>query len=444
MARSLFFILLFPFLTSSAENLPTSGTLLWRVSGNGLLSPSYLYGTMHTRDKRAFHFSDSVLVCFTNCSRFAMELKVDEINSEEVLSNMMLDSGQSVEDFLTAAQFDSLKTKIESSTGLPANLFVRMKPVFIATLLSGGDVLKDSTDKNSNLFFLDEYFEQMAKKSGMKVDALEQVQTQLNVFNSLTMSQQIDFMMNYVRSDAQPETLDTFIDHYINGDISVLLEGEEFEMLSKDFVSHILYNRNKGMADQVERMAREQSTFAAFGAAHLCGDSGVISLLRKKGYTVDPVFPSYNNQTEEGWNYVYPESTIGFAMPGLIFPEPDTIRLTNKTEVTNKIKYVRWFSQGINRYCIVPGYLGTGKNSLSEIMKEAGFGNNSLSKIKNPFTTRRDVRAYKMKPTSGYLFVVENGNETAVAIVYNPDILNHDEIKKFLSVIRLKVSSIAY
>ena len=37
-----------------------SNTLLWRISGNGLTRPSYLFGTMHLTDKRIFYFGDSL------------------------------------------------------------------------------------------------------------------------------------------------------------------------------------------------------------------------------------------------------------------------------------------------------------------------------------------------------------------------------------------------
>jgi uncharacterized protein YbaP (TraB family) len=51
--------------------------LLWEISGNGLEKPSYLYGTMHVQDKRAFEFSDSVLDRLHACVTFAAEVRLD-------------------------------------------------------------------------------------------------------------------------------------------------------------------------------------------------------------------------------------------------------------------------------------------------------------------------------------------------------------------------------
>lgn len=61
-----------------AQEQDNSNTLLWEISGNGLAEPSYLYGTMHVYDRRAFDFSDSVLLKFQQCSAFAAELSFDE------------------------------------------------------------------------------------------------------------------------------------------------------------------------------------------------------------------------------------------------------------------------------------------------------------------------------------------------------------------------------
>ncbi|WP_039866550.1 TraB/GumN family protein, partial [Pedobacter sp. BAL39] len=46
--------------------------LLWEISGNGLKKSSYLFGSMHVKDRRAFNFSDSVLIAMETSSAFAI------------------------------------------------------------------------------------------------------------------------------------------------------------------------------------------------------------------------------------------------------------------------------------------------------------------------------------------------------------------------------------
>src|SRR6478752_2807120 len=59
-----------------AQQLPS--TLLWRISGNGLQKPSYLYGTMHLTDERIFNIGDSMYKAIENSEGFAIEVNPDD------------------------------------------------------------------------------------------------------------------------------------------------------------------------------------------------------------------------------------------------------------------------------------------------------------------------------------------------------------------------------
>jgi uncharacterized protein YbaP (TraB family) len=56
-------------------------TFLWRISGNGLQKPSYLYGTIHITEKRAFFFGDSMYRALEICEGYAAELDMDSLSS---------------------------------------------------------------------------------------------------------------------------------------------------------------------------------------------------------------------------------------------------------------------------------------------------------------------------------------------------------------------------
>jgi uncharacterized protein YbaP (TraB family) len=57
-----------------------NNSLLWRVSGNGLNKPSYLFGTMHVYDKKAFNFKDSLYSFLEQAEGFALEFNPDSAN----------------------------------------------------------------------------------------------------------------------------------------------------------------------------------------------------------------------------------------------------------------------------------------------------------------------------------------------------------------------------
>ena len=82
-------------------------TLLWRISGNGLQKPSYLYGTMHLNDKRLFRFDDSVYRAIEKTEGLAIEVNPDEMAAYFV--NQLFDqieNGKKLQDLLDQRYFN--------------------------------------------------------------------------------------------------------------------------------------------------------------------------------------------------------------------------------------------------------------------------------------------------------------------------------------------------
>ena len=67
------------------------------------------------------------------------------------------------------------------------------------------------------------------------------------------------------------------------------LTDEEVEMM-KYYNKVMETDRNVGMADAAENYIKQgMSVFFVVGAAHMCGDDGVVALLQSRGYNVQPV-----------------------------------------------------------------------------------------------------------------------------------------------------------
>jgi uncharacterized protein YbaP (TraB family) len=59
---------------------------------------------------------------------------------------------------------------------------------------------------------------------------------------------------------------------------------------SEKFYKALVTDRNERMSDRIAKFIKQQPTFIAIGALHLPGEKGVIGLLRKKGFKVEPVY----------------------------------------------------------------------------------------------------------------------------------------------------------
>lgn len=89
---------------SNAQKLPS--TFLWRITGNGLEKPSYLYGTMHLTDDRIFNLGDSLYKAIENSDGFAIEINPDDFTpfiidetKKSILESQRLKEMMSEQDF---------------------------------------------------------------------------------------------------------------------------------------------------------------------------------------------------------------------------------------------------------------------------------------------------------------------------------------------------------
>ena len=55
-------------------------SLLWRIDGDHLPGTSYLFGTMHVKNQKAFKKQDMVYAKMLTCQAFATEFDLDEIS----------------------------------------------------------------------------------------------------------------------------------------------------------------------------------------------------------------------------------------------------------------------------------------------------------------------------------------------------------------------------
>src|ERR1044072_9277531 len=75
-------IILFPLIIVSQSSIKYPA-LLWKISGNGLKKPSYLYGTMHVSNRVAYYLSEQFFEALRSVDVVGLET-----NPGEWLENM--------------------------------------------------------------------------------------------------------------------------------------------------------------------------------------------------------------------------------------------------------------------------------------------------------------------------------------------------------------------
>ena len=285
MSRSpiLMFVCIFAAVVSFAQS-PKS--LLWRISGKGLKEPSYLYGTMHISNKEVFRFGDSVYKAIERSQGLAIEINPDEMAAEIVRSIAMGNSdGVKISEKMDRKDFDSYKKGLSKKFKKDAEE------------ITTKDILKEKNKwieeyirKGEMPTFMDAFLYNIARKQGKWIGGIEDLTDQTGLHEELFDKSDLDYLLaDQKMTDAQKDkSFEEMIRIYVSEDIDKLLSYSQSDR-ERDIV---LIKRNVKMARRMDSLSSIRTMFFAVGAAHLAGDSGVIDLLRKRGFKVDPVFSS--------------------------------------------------------------------------------------------------------------------------------------------------------
>ena len=263
-------------------------TLLWRISGNGLQKPSYLYGTMHLTDKRLFRFDDSVYRAIEKTEGLAIEVNPDEMAAYFV--NQLFDQmgeGKKLQDLLDQRYFNRNRNALAKKFNKPAEE------------ISASDVIKEKNkwmseymQKGEMPTFMDAYLYNIARRQGKWVGGIEDLGDQTGLMTDLIDQSDINYLLatdTSTRHTNSNNTIEKMISLYSNQDLEGI-ESFSTEHSTVEVKDRLLIRRNLKMARRIDSLISLRTMFLAIGAAHLAGDSGVISLLRRKGFTLDPVF----------------------------------------------------------------------------------------------------------------------------------------------------------
>lgn len=271
-----------------------SQSILWRVSGKNIQSPSYLYGTIHIQDERVFRYDSTVLNAFKACDAFAVEILFDELDMAGLRQSMMMPKGQVLSELLSKSDFVLLDSICKVKLGMSAIFMNSMKPFFIASALQQADLPKGAENA------LDLYLLQKARADGKSCYGVEQYMDQIKAIDAVSMKDQLAMLTEFIHdtTNQSAEEMREMVEAYLRFDLDRMWEMSLDTALPKKFSKVLIYDRNVTMAKRFVEMAKKQTLFCAVGCAHLAGDKGVIALLRKKGYTVEPVVFSWVTDDE--------------------------------------------------------------------------------------------------------------------------------------------------
>jgi uncharacterized protein len=266
--------------------IPNEKTLLWQISGKGLTQPSYLYGTIHITCPNELKISQAIANKFNATQQLYLELDFDDPKMmTSVFQNMLMQDGKTLQTLLNTKDYATAKQYFQDKVGISIEQISSVKPLFTTAFLY-------SSFLGCQPISWEETLTQLAQNRKIEILGLETVREQITVFDRIPLPEQAQMLMEMINNPTKTQQeIQSLNLAYRNGDVAELyrLTSESFAS-SKNYETIFLTERNRRWISSIEKAAKTKPTFFGVGAGHLGGANGVISLLRKAGYTVNPVF----------------------------------------------------------------------------------------------------------------------------------------------------------
>jgi len=274
--------------------VPTDKALLWKISGNGLKKPSYLFGTIHLIPKNDLVFSDPLLHALDGSKRVAFEIDMKVMSNFRTQMSLMtkafMSGGKTLKDLLPPEDYQFVKAKM-TEKGIPSGMFERMKPMFLSTMFAGES--DGGSTANGDMTSVEMELFKLSRKRKLESAGLETADYQMAVFDSIPYDAQAKMLVESLRSaDADPANdageLDKMLELYRQQDITAMqamIADPQSGMAGYEDL--LLDRRNRNWISVMSRFMRDKPTLFAVGAGHLGGPKGVVALLRKEGYRVE-------------------------------------------------------------------------------------------------------------------------------------------------------------
>lgn len=255
------------------------GGLLWRVSLPDGPAASYVFGTMHTRDARVHGFIPGLRPLLQECRVLATEFPLEDQHMPSLPAHLPHDDWWAA----LSRRKKRLVTGLLEKQGLGTPEAYQAFPPLVLMQLVAASLLGDEADHPLDLALAME-----AKAQGLQLSGVETFAEQVAILENIPVRTQTKQLLDLVSGFASfRKRLKKQVRWYLDQDIRQLYRDARHQL--KAMRKPMLLERNQRMAARMDLMAREAPHFFAVGAAHLSGGKGVLRLLKKRGFQLEPL-----------------------------------------------------------------------------------------------------------------------------------------------------------
>lgn len=285
-------------MSACANKAESTNSLLWKVSGNGLSKPSYIFGTHHLVP---ISFLDDIVgleKAFNSVEQVIGELDMSKMASMQmaIMQKSIMPEEYNYKELLSEDDYELLKRQVSDVIGLDFGMLERMKPAMINNLLMITLYQKYYPSLEDGVG-IDQYFQDKARDGNISVRGLETAEDQIYVLlESQSIERQAELLMCSIKHpNLLKEQMDKLQDAYLSQNIDAITQlyyedSDDSPCPSTDEEKFLMNDdRNIKWIELLPDMISSKPSFIAVGCLHLVGEEGLIEGLRKLGYKVEAI-----------------------------------------------------------------------------------------------------------------------------------------------------------
>ena len=276
--------------------------LLYKISGNGLKSSSYIVGTYHLAPASFVGEIEGMSEAFAAVEQVFGEIDMQSAQSVQLamMSSMMLPEGKYVDDMFSAEEMERINVFVRKNMGMDLThpmlreQLGRMRPSVLAMQLGLLEFMKITPNFNPN-DLIDSYFQKEARKRGLAVGGFESAEFQMELlYGESTDEEEREALLKLVDDkDKILEEMQAMTNAYFSFDMKgiheLTIRSVEIGDMTVEEFREMITDRNHNWVEQMPEIMAAKPTLFVVGAGHLPGDEGVLELLKAQGYKVKAV-----------------------------------------------------------------------------------------------------------------------------------------------------------
>jgi len=263
-------------------------SLLWKISGNGLRKPSYLFGTVHMLDSSYYFLDKTTVEQLRKSDVIVFENDLDEPGYQQQILKLAMMEDDSLTHFLTADEYKKLEEFFKNEFNFPLAAVKNMKPFYVASLIDALSLPQDYKSYEAELL-------KLASKLNKEVLGITKPETENEIISQIPINIQIkqiwESIWEYEKGYPLKQKIMTA---YEKRDIAQIYSLMKENTEGEEIVYNLMFpRRHEIWVPGMVKLMKQYSCFFAVGVGHLPGEQGLLEWFQKKGFKVRPVHSDF-------------------------------------------------------------------------------------------------------------------------------------------------------